>query len=455
MTIITNNKNIHIGTFKDTNDTSITVINKDASILSSGSNIILNNTLLIPYSENNTNLNSNNSNVLIALKDRKDGKFKSIIIEDNDLYIHPYDITTKSLSNINTEKTKLIRQDDLENEINQIAGDLEFSNVHINRTDGYINFFSSNTDLNSQNVDIGLRVNSGTLQFKKTQATNWSDFGSGGGGGSGLNYIVEDTTPQLGGTLDTNSQDISFTINSNLLLEVGNTNLQIIDNTSNAIIEVNDSNTSGNHIVFTKRNLSGSIMPEIGVTGSTNVDLRLKTRGSGDLYLDTNGVSGGGDIIVTTSNIDINDMSNLNISTGQVNLVDVNLNLSANSHISSSLQFLENDDLSTNPASPQNITCQSDTVIFDISSNDGRFYAKIANGEQGQNTNLIFNTNGSNNHVEVNFDGTGNIGIGTGMGKKLLYTQSGQSTSMMYLQFSGDASRNRWQVLNTGCQVSN
>ena len=196
-------------------------------------------------------------------------------------------------------------------------------------------------------------------------------------------------------------------------------------------------------------------MPEIGVTGSTNVDLRLKTRGSGDLYLDTNGVSGGGDIIVTTSNIDINDMSNLNISTGQVNLVDVNLNLSANSHISSSLQFLENDDLSTNPASPQNITCQSDTVIFDISSNDGRFYAKIANGEQGQNTNLIFNTNGSNNHVEVNFDGTGNIGIGTGMGKKLLYTQSGQSTSMMYLQFSGDASRNRWQVLNTGCQVSN
>ena len=190
-------------------------------------------------------------------------------------------------------------------------------------------------------------------------------------------------------------------------------------------------------------------------TGSTNVDLRLKTRGSGDLYLDTNGVSGGGDIIVTTSNIDINDMSNLNISTGQVNLVDVNLNLSANSHISSSLQFLENADLSTNPASPQNITCQSDTVIFDISSNDGRFYAKIANGEQGQNTNLIFDTDGSNNHVEVSFAGTGNIGIGTGMGKKLLYTQSGQSTSMMYLQFSGDASRNRWQVLNTGCQVSN
>lgn len=443
----TNNKNVHIGTF-GTNDTSITVINNTANILDSGSNLIVNNTLFIPLTKNNNNL-SGNENTLFGLKDRADGKFKSLIIENNDLYIHPADITTKSLSQISSEKKLILRQDDLENEINQIAGDLEFSNIHINRTDGYINFYDSNVDLNSQVVDIGLRVNSGSLQFKNVGGS-WTNVGAGGGG---LNSVIDDTTPQLGGTLDTNSQDISFTTNSDLLLAAGNANLQIADNTSNVIVEFNDSNTSGNHIVFTKRNLSGSIMPEITVNGDTNVDLRLKTRGSGDLYLDTNGASGGGDIIVTTSNIDINDMSNLNISTGQVNLVDVNLNLSANSHISSSLQFLENADLSSNPASPQNITCRSDTVIFDISGNNGNFYAEIANGSQGQNTNLIFDTAGNNNRVEVTFAGTGNVGVGTGMGNKLIYTQSGQSASMMYLQFSGDASRNRWQVLNTGCIV--
>jgi len=453
MSSTTKNQNLHIGTY-GSNDTSITVINNTDEILSSGSNLIINNTLLIPLTKNNNEVNFSNSNTLIAIKDRNDGKFKSLFIEDNDLYIHPGDLTTKSLAQIETEKKLILRQDDLANEINNInnSGDLEFSNVHINRTGGYINFFSSNTNLNSQTVDIGFRVNSGTLQFKKTQATGWTDFGTGGGGG-GLNNIVEDATPQLGGTLDTNSQDISFTTNSDLLLAAGNNNLQFIDNTGNTVIELNDSNTSGNHILFTKRNLSGSIMPEIGVTGNTNVDLRIKTRGSGDLYLDTNGVSGGGDIIVTTSNIDINDMSNLNISTGQVNLVDVNLNLTANSHITSSLQFLENADLSSNPASPQNITCRSDTVIFDISGNNGNFYAEIANGSQGQNTNLIFDTAGNNNRVEVTFAGTGNVGIGTGMGNKLIYTQSGQSTSMIYLQFSGDASRNRWQVLNTGCLV--
>ena len=52
----------------------------------------------------------------------------------------------------------------------------------------------------------------------------------------------------------TNYQDISFTTNSDLLLAAGNTNLQIVDNSSNVIVEFNDSNTSGNHIVFTKRN---------------------------------------------------------------------------------------------------------------------------------------------------------------------------------------------------------
>ena len=445
----TNNKNVHIGTF-GTNDTSITVINNTANILDTGSNLIVNNTLFIPLTKNNNNL-SGNENTLIALKDRTDGKFKSLIIENNDLYIHPADITTKSLAEITSEKKLILRQDDLENEINQIAGDLEFSNIHIARTGGYINFFSSNINLNSQTVDAGFRVNGGgSLQFKNVGGS-WTNVGAGGGGG--LNGIIDDTTPQLGGTLDTNSQDISFTTNSDLLLAAGNANLQIADNTSNVIVEFNDSNTSGNHIVFTKRNLSGSIMPEITVDGDTNVDLRLKTRGSGDLYLDTNGASGGGDIIVSTSNIDINDMSNLNISTGRVNLIDVNLNLTANSHITSSLQFLENADLSTNPASPQNITCRSDTVIFDISGNNGNFYAEIANGNQGQNTNLIFDTAGNNNRLEVTFAGTGNVGVGTGMGNKLIYTQSGQSTSMMYLQFSGDASRNRWQVLNTGCIV--
>ena len=42
---------------------------------------------------------------------------------------------------------------------------------------------------------------------------------SGGGGGSGISNLVEDTTPQLGGTLDANGNDIDMDGNE-LILDV-------------------------------------------------------------------------------------------------------------------------------------------------------------------------------------------------------------------------------------------
>ena len=49
-----------------------------------------------------------------------------------------------------------------------------------------------------------------------------ADVQSGGGGGSGLQNIVEDTTPQLGGTLDTNNHGINFADNVEMRLGTGN-----------------------------------------------------------------------------------------------------------------------------------------------------------------------------------------------------------------------------------------
>jgi len=452
---MTDNRNIHISKFGIFNDTSITTINNTVDTLTSGSNLILNNSLLIPLTENNTTINNNNNNTLIALKDRIDGKFKSLLVYNNDLYIHPYDIENSSLTDISNNKKLLLRQDDLENEINLISDNIEFSNIHINRNNGYINFYDSNTNLNSQTVDFGFRVNTGTLQYKKNIASDWVNFGSGGEGGGGIDNVIDDTTPQLGGDLDTNNNNIILSSGSNIILANDNSNIYMVDNSSNIIVEMNNNNTSPNHIIITKTNISSTIIPEITVSGSTNVDLRIKTQGNGDLYLDTNGVSDGGDIIINTSNIDINDMSNLNIASGRVNLIDANLNLIGNSHITSSLQFIKNTDLSTNILIPTNITCNSDTLIFNIIGNDGRFYANLSNGEQGQNTNIIYDTSGSNNIVEVRFNNNGNVGIGTGMAKKLIFTTSGQATSIIYLQFLDDNSRNRWQILNTGCDISN
>lgn len=56
-----------------------------------------------------------------------------------------------------------------------------------------------------------LAVTDGVLQIWDT---SWADVSGGGGGGGGsLNNVVEDTTPQLGGTLDANGNDIDMGTN--------------------------------------------------------------------------------------------------------------------------------------------------------------------------------------------------------------------------------------------------
>lgn len=55
-----------------------------------------------------------------------------------------------------------------------------------------------------------LAVTDGVLQIWDT---SWADVSTGGGGGS-LNNIVEDTNPQLGGTLDANGNDIDMGVNT-------------------------------------------------------------------------------------------------------------------------------------------------------------------------------------------------------------------------------------------------
>jgi len=49
-------------------------------------------------------------------------------------------------------------------------------------------------------------------KFADEVITEASSSGGGGGGGSGINNVVEDTTPQLGGTLDVNGKGISGSV---------------------------------------------------------------------------------------------------------------------------------------------------------------------------------------------------------------------------------------------------
>jgi hypothetical protein len=54
-----------------------------------------------------------------------------------------------------------------------------------------------------------LKIGDGSTAYSSLSAIT-----GGGGGGGGISNVVEDTTPQLGGNLDTNNKDLVFTSGS-------------------------------------------------------------------------------------------------------------------------------------------------------------------------------------------------------------------------------------------------
>ena len=79
-----------------------------------------------------------------------------------------------------------------------------------------------------------LKIGDGSTVF-----SSLSGISGGGGGGGGISNVVEDTTPQLGGNLDTNNKDIVFTSGSTQYANIGLT-------TSDLHINVDDANAEAN-----------------------------------------------------------------------------------------------------------------------------------------------------------------------------------------------------------------
>ena len=107
----------------------------------------------------------------------------------------------------------------------------------------------------------------------------------------GLTAVVSDTSPQLGGNLDTNSQNILIDDAHFIGDENGNEQI-IFQTTSSAVNQIDITNAA-----------TGS-GPSIASTGDdTNINLTLTPKGSGKVIIDGNGSSGG--VSIDDGNIDI------------------------------------------------------------------------------------------------------------------------------------------------------
>lgn len=440
------------------------------------SNININNTFEISYTKDVKEFNNVN-NASIRLLDRSDSIFKSLYLESNDLYLVPCDVSGSDTVEYKTP-VKLIREDDLETILNNITNPIVYSNIIVDDP-GTIRFTrrDSNGDVISNTLTstlIGFRQNNGIIQFRNESYADWVNLSqNGNGNGAGTFYelsdvtfqksdanvgdyikldenkelvnttlnIVDDTTPQLGGNLYMNTSNIIFDTNGGLFDATGNLSIKISNDTSNSnpnYLEIKKGKNSGDEDIIELRSES---------TSGTNANFKISTRGSGDLDIDLiEDSSTKGDFIVRANEFNLADIDAFTMSTGKfigsLNLVVLSLTTAG----------------STEETAKQ-VNTSTETIVLQNDDDNTDYYIYIDSGISGQKLNIIYESTGVNNSVIILFrDGINSryVGIGTGLGNKLIFTSSGQSSCLQYLEMysSGpNISRNRWQILNTGCLI--
>ena len=210
-------------------------------------------------------------------------------------------------------------------------------------------YFLKNATSGSQNVVFKYATGTGTSATVANGKTVIAYAKADDGTNPGIDTIslasdlVDDTTPQLGGNLDTNSFMIDFDDAHGIRDESGNEQL-IFETTGSAV----------NHIDIT--NAATGSGPEIGAVGDdSNINLELRPKGTGEIQIGTGAAnatltsSGAHDLILDTNggtnsgNITITDAANGNITAtpngtgtvvvgGNTNPGTLVLNCESNSH---------------------------------------------------------------------------------------------------------------------------
>ncbi len=178
-------------------------------------------------------------------------------------------ITIASNGNVTLSGDLTISGDDLVMATNTSGNLLIADGTNYNPT--AVGDLSEISTVASDDVLLAVDTSGGGLK-KITRSTLVAGLAASGAIGN----VVEDTTPQLGGDLDTNSQNIKFDDAHGIQEDSGNEFI-IFQKTSSAVNQIDITNAAtGNP-------------PEIASTGDdTNIDLKLTPKGSGQVVIDGN-----------------------------------------------------------------------------------------------------------------------------------------------------------------------
>ena len=199
--------------------------------------------------------------------------------------------------------------------------------------------------------------------------------------GTGISDVVDDTTPQLGGDLDTNSfnikiDDAHFIADENGLEQI------IFQTTASAVNELEVTNAAtGNP-------------PILGASGETNVDLHIKPKGSGEVRIGTGAAAA---TLTTSGAHDLVLDTNSGTNSGTITITDA-----------------ANGNIDLTPNGTGDVTLQADTVQIGDNNANATLTTQgtgdlILNTNNGTNSGNITLADGANGNIDVSTNGTGYI----------------------------------------------
>ena len=202
--------------------------------------------------------------------------------------------------------------------------------------------------------------------------------------------LLGDTSPQLGGDLDTNSFNIKIDDAHFIADDDGNEQI-IFQKTGSAVNELEVTNAStGNP-------------PILGASGETNVDLHIKPKGSGEVVIGTGSASA---TLTTSGTHDLVLDTNSGTNSGNITITDgANGNIDVSTNGTGYIKF---NDLAYIPQ--QAITSSSNAVAWDVQAKPNAYHLTTENTTFSAPSNSV---EGSFICLEIKYNGSHTIAFNT------------------------------------------
>tara|TARA_B100001113_G_scaffold230697_1_gene189468 strand:- start:1347 stop:2354 length:1008 start_codon:yes stop_codon:yes gene_type:complete len=202
--------------------------------------------------------------------------------------------------------------------------------------------------------------------------------------------LVNDSSPQLGADLDTNSFNIKIDDAHFIADDDGNEQI-IFQKTGSAVNELEVTNAStGNP-------------PILGASGETNVDLHIKPKGSGEVVIGTGSASA---TLTTSGTHDLVLDTNSGTNSGNITITDgANGDINISTNGTGAIKF---NDLALIPQ--QALTSSSNATAWDTQAKPNAYHLTTENTTFSAPTNPV---EGAFICLEINYDGSHTIAFNT------------------------------------------